>query len=558
MRALPLILLGSLFHTGCGTVVVHNATYAVDRNRIGIYNVRTVVTPTKDSVDILGVFAVVEERPSTSFPLIPVEDSPNMYEGPVPTRSCPEVINLQYEVRFERDDLFGRRNVSILDPDPGYHRISIIGESPESCHAGAGVANRLIVNSSEDAIDMNPGDGICSSGEVVNGVPTCTLRAAIMEANATQGQDVIEVPNGTYELSLVGEGALEADPEKMATIGDLDITDGVSIYGDLQATQANQLEVTVNGGDIDRVFHIHPMSSSVEERIPYVHLEGLAITNGNAYEGGEDSRAGGGILNFANLRLTRAHILRNRARDGGGIWNSAGATLVIDRTQIEANCVDFPHPCAAGAIMNSGHLTLSKSAVINNDSNDEHGVIYNQSAFGDPLAVCQILNSTIAFNSGIRGAAIGGFGDVSIESSTIAFNRSLYVYGSMNVSGLRLANSLIVGNQVLVEPTGASGCNSGRPINGVGGNIYDDTDGCQFTTLLDNNRFIPATQPLQGLVYDGFTQSMRLSRDYIDQGIEFDIFCSHEDQNGAPRPADGLGDGVVRCDPGAVERQPSP
>ncbi|MCU7852742.1 MAG: hypothetical protein KZQ80_11060 [Candidatus Thiodiazotropha sp. (ex Monitilora ramsayi)] len=509
----------------------------------------------------MGVFALVEERPSTSFPLIPVEDTPNMYEGPVPTRSCPEVINLQYEVRFERDDLFGRRNISILDPDPGYHRISIIGESPESCRAGAGVANRLVVNSSEDAIDTNPGDGICSSGEVINGVPTCTLRAAIMEANATQGQDVIEVPNGTYELSLVGNGALETDPEKMATIGDLDITDGVSIYGDLQATQANQLEVTVNGGDIARVFHIHPMSSSVEERIPYVHLEGLAITNGNAYEGGEDSRAGGGIHNSANLRLTRVHILRNRARDGGGIWNSMGAALVMDRTQIEANCVDSPRTCTVGAIWNNGSLTLSRSAVIHNESDDELSVIYNQSFSGYPPAVSQILNSTIAFNSAFQGAAIGGVGDITIDSSTIAFNRSLDVYGSMRVSGLRklrLTNSLIVGNQVLVEPTGASGCNSGNPISGVGGNIYDDTDGCRFTTLLDNNRFIPATQPLRGLVYDGFTQSLRLTRDYIDQGIEFDVFCLHEDQNGAPRPADGLGDGVVRCDPGAVESQPSP
>lgn len=557
MRTLPLIMVVALFLTGCGTVEVLNATYAVDRNRIGVYNIRAIVTPTKDSVDILDVFAVVEERPSTPYPLTPVSGSPNSFEGPVLTRSCPEVINLQYEVRFERADLFGRRQITIVDPDPGRHRISIVGESPDSCRAGTGVANRLVVNSVVDAVDTTPGDGVCSTGGEVDGVPECTLRAAIMEANATPGQDVIEVPDGTYRLSLQGADSLEEDPSTMATIGDLDVTDGVSIYGDLEASQADQLNVIIDGGDIARVFHIHPLSSSVEERIPYVHLEGLVITNGNAFEGGDDSGFGGGIWNSgAQLRLTRTHVLRNRAWEGGGIYNGRRATLVADRTQIEANCVDLDRRCSVAGIWNLGHLTLSKSAVIGNEAS-EFGALYNETFSGSPRAVSQILNSTIAFNSGTDGPAMSGVGDITIHSSTIAFNISNDERGPLWIHELKLTNSLIAGNEIMDASDWVSGCNSRIRIGGIGGNVHDTSE-CGFETLLDNNQFISSDRLSRDLVYDGFTQSLRLSRDYIDQGIEFDIFCRHEDQNGDPRPADGSGDGVARCDPGAVEWQRSP
>jgi CSLREA domain-containing protein len=45
----------------------------------------------------------------------------------------------------------------------------------------------LTVNSTGDASDINPGDGVCSSGGAV-----CTLRAAIEESNALVGTDLIE------------------------------------------------------------------------------------------------------------------------------------------------------------------------------------------------------------------------------------------------------------------------------------------------------------------------------------------------------------------------------
>jgi len=55
------------------------------------------------------------------------------------------------------------------------------------------------VDSTVDAVDANPGDGFCATGG-----GDCTLRAAIQEADALLGEDTIDVPAGTYTLSIAG------------------------------------------------------------------------------------------------------------------------------------------------------------------------------------------------------------------------------------------------------------------------------------------------------------------------------------------------------------------
>ena len=58
----------------------------------------------------------------------------------------------------------------------------------------------IIVNSTADAIDVNPGDGICDDG-----AGNCTLRAAIEEANALLGTD-------TIAFNILGEGPHTIQP----------------------------------------------------------------------------------------------------------------------------------------------------------------------------------------------------------------------------------------------------------------------------------------------------------------------------------------------------------
>src|SRR5437870_8829452 len=73
-------------------------------------------------------------------------------------------------------------------------------------------ATTLVVNSTDDAPDAVPGDGICAT---LSGV--CTLRAAIMEANQLPGAHTVTLPAGTYRLTIPGTS------EQYALTGDLDI-----------------------------------------------------------------------------------------------------------------------------------------------------------------------------------------------------------------------------------------------------------------------------------------------------------------------------------------------
>ena len=100
-------------------------------------------------------------------------------------------------------------------------------------------AATFTVNDTTDAVDAAPGDGKCATA-----VATCTLRAAIQEANAHAGADTIMVPAGTYLLTIAGQG------EDIAATGDLDITDDVTITG------AGADNTILDGNGIDRIFDI--------------------------------------------------------------------------------------------------------------------------------------------------------------------------------------------------------------------------------------------------------------------------------------------------------------
>src|ERR1700749_1647774 len=60
----------------------------------------------------------------------------------------------------------------------------------------ARAATAFAVNSTGDAPDSNTGDGVCDDGS-----GKCTLRAAIQQANALAGDDIINI-NATGTISL--------------------------------------------------------------------------------------------------------------------------------------------------------------------------------------------------------------------------------------------------------------------------------------------------------------------------------------------------------------------
>src|SRR5258708_35546749 len=96
------------------------------------------------------------------------------------------------------------------------------------------------VNSLLDEVDAHAGDGNCAS--TPSGV--CTLRAAIMEANALAGADTINLPAGSYSLMIPGTD------EDAAATGDLDINSDLVLVG------AGADTTIIDGNHLDRAMHI--------------------------------------------------------------------------------------------------------------------------------------------------------------------------------------------------------------------------------------------------------------------------------------------------------------
>jgi len=104
-------------------------------------------------------------------------------------------------------------------------------------------AATFTVNSTADGPDVAPGNGACNAAGGV-----CTLRAAVMEANALAGADVVQVGALHCQLTLIGGGD---------GAGDLDLTSDLEIAGGGGV-------VTAAPG-IDRVLEVSAGTASVHD-----------------------------------------------------------------------------------------------------------------------------------------------------------------------------------------------------------------------------------------------------------------------------------------------------
>jgi uncharacterized repeat protein (TIGR01451 family)/CSLREA domain-containing protein len=178
-------------------------------------------------------------------------------------------------------------------------------------------------------------DGACDTD--------CSLREAVIAANAISDADTITLPAGTYVLTITGED------EDAAATGDLDITSPLTINGAGSAT------TIVDGNDSDRVFDVFG--------------EELQVTlNGMTVQGGEQSGSnnvqddGGGIrvanaLGGSDNTLTiRNSVVRDNhagagdgdSASGGGIFLSGDDdTLNLDNTKV--GTFGFPNTASRGA-----------------------------------------------------------------------------------------------------------------------------------------------------------------------------------------------------------------
>ncbi len=358
------------------------------------------------------------------------------------------------------------------------------------------------VDSTTDAHDANPSDGVCRTS-----FDTCTLRAALEETDALPAGSriTVDVPAGTYGLTL---GSLEATANELTISG------------------AGRAATVVTAGGANRDLFVGAGTT--------VTVTGLTISGGNAGNSGY----GGGIESAGSLTVERSVITGNRATAGGGLTN-AGGTLVVTHSEVSDNTgVDY----GGGGINNGGirnvpgTLTVAHSTFVDNIAGGDGGAILNgqnghpataempaQALERDRNAprkaaaglVLTVKDSTFNDNrSGNSGGALANDGGTAwVTGSTLdsnsagrAIGGAISSYGSLGVSLSSLDdNSACYGGGIELFTGGTSGTatvsqSTLTDNHGCVGGALDETGSVTVTqsTLSGNSAPIGAAMEIEG------------------------------------------------------------
>jgi trimeric autotransporter adhesin len=432
------------------------------------------------------------------------------------------------------------------------------------------------VNSTTDASDATPGDGVC---ETATGNGICTLRAAVQEANALFGTDTINVPAGTFSLgsqlylssSLSLVGASNSTTIIQETVADRVI----AITSSSAAIGIENLTIQNSGAPADFLGG----GISIWNSGNTVTLTDVIVQNNQAGEGA-------GIYNGgSSLTLVRT-IVRNNSnvtsptssqfKLGGGIYHTGGSLVLVDST-IENN-----FSVSAGGLFNMGTATIISSTISGNTATNDGptqnggeggGGIVNGSGSSGTL---KIVNSTISGNKahGHFGGIYNANGTVKLANVTITENiADSNSDGYGNGGGIainaaypttvRIQNSILAGN--LSNGGSTKDCtNSGAArIISDGYNLLGNNSGCAWTANTGDSvgsAAAPILPMLGALANNGGptkTHALIAHGPAIDTANpagcgDLAIGFLATDQRGVTRAVNG-GSGVARCDRGAFE-----
>ncbi len=286
------------------------------------------------------------------------------------------------------------------------------------------------VNASYDMNDLDAGNGLCVAFLIII-IPTvysvCTLRAAIEEANKLPGNDTILLPSGTYSLSLEGEG------EDESGMGDLDITDSLTIIGggaDTTIIDAGELDrgldvpvsgievslsgITVRNGKVASSPKVEEGGGGGIRNYSWLELDGVAVTD-NQVEGGNDGDTGGGLKNLGTCYLENSTIENNYAYEGGGFANISGGIFSLTASSVSDNRAD-----SGGGGVNhlNSYVSLKNSTISSN-------VVEGRDAIGGGVlnfGILEVVHGTITKNEGIAGGGIHNSGLTYLKNSIVAHN----------------------------------------------------------------------------------------------------------------------------------------
>jgi CSLREA domain-containing protein len=341
-------------------------------------------------------------------------------ESPLPDPQAPDTLGSV--ARVERDRR--RRGTGIVRKLLLWGGLAIAAMAIlAGCHANATV---FTVNTTADTVDVSPGNGVC-----LDGSGTCSLRAALMEANASPGVNRINLAAGqTYTLTRAGAN------EDAAATGDLDITDGVDIVG--------AAGTVINANGLDRVFDVRLTGTAS------VDIQRLAITGGAAPDGAALRGGTTGTVGFLETEV------RDNDASAGAPISMAGGTAIW----VGATVADNTGTSSGGLRITSGSATLLLTTFSGNTASTGAGAV---SVAGGSV-IAQL--STITANSGVTaGGVLRSSGSIAVQGTIIADQTAgVDCSGAVGDGGYNLESS------TTCAFTGVGGLQNTDPMLGALGN----------------------------------------------------------------------------------------
>jgi CSLREA domain-containing protein len=343
----------------------------------------------------------------------------------------------------------------------------------------------------------------------------CTLRDAIIAANAGPGNDV-SVPAGHYTLSL----------------GQLLIEQSMTVAG------AGARTTTVDAQGTSRVFSLDPVIT--------VTIRDLTITGGAAGLVPPFSGEGGGILADGSLHLLRSAVVGNRATfTGGGVsapFKGTSPMTTITDSLIANNRVTGGAGAGSGGGLNLfgdamiANSTVTGNSIDNAGDNQGGGVTSARQFMSTSVGRLTLLNTTIAGNS-ISGAAAASFGAGLSGDNFIGPPFAPPTFTEL------ISQNTIIANNTVGNATRDCGLVT---ANSSIFNLSSDAT-CGFTDTSSKQNTNPQLLPLAD--NGGPTNTLAIADASPAKNAGTNSGCPGADQRGVSRPQQ------VICDIGAYERK---
>jgi hypothetical protein len=355
--------------------------------------------------------------------------------------------------------------------------------------AGCGpVGGPFTVNSSDDAGDSHPGDGVCRT---IASATECTLRAAFQEANAYAGTQTINfnLPAGSdfiYPLSALpeitgdvvidgttqpgfdgGKPVVHVDGSHLGTGGTVPPTSGFKIAADGNVTiKALQiLRFTMDGIDNNGNLTLDHMEIAANQTNGIDSFRGsdginLTINNSTIFENGRTGVAG------INTHFTMDYVSMERNMAGGMIV--IGESLNLNHGTVADNATSDD---GGGLYLSMvGNPTITNTTITGN-TGQKGGGLY---LWNLPASIMTVQNSTFDGNYGYDGGgAYIDAGTAHLSASTLIGNRAKRHGGGVFVNVYNDA-TLFVEAGTTIGRLGAGNISNSAPASlGLGGGIYN-------------------------------------------------------------------------------------